>query len=509
MGENVNARRIAKNTILLYLRMILVMGISIYMARVVLNVLGVKDYGVYSVVAGAVAFLGFLNNAMTMATQRFLNVELGKKEGGNIRRVFNMSLNIHIIVGVIIIVLAETVGVWLINNALNIPPDRMTAANWSFQFVVGMTFTSIVQVPYNSALFAYEKMGVYAYLSIFDVCLKLMLTLLLAHFAYDKLILYSFLMFAVHVLLLALYSGYVSLKFPECRFSFLWDGSLFKKLAGFLGWNVCGQMAMVLTTQGVNMIANVFYGVIINAAIEITNQVNGAISMFVNNFQTSFRPQIMKSYASEQYDDMRRLTYKASKFSFFLLYMISVPLMLNIDYILKVWLETVPDYSATFCRLIIWYSYFEAIGMPLVMVVMATGRNRNYQIFVSLAISLNLILSWLFLYLGCSPEWVFYIKIAISFIVIIVRLYFAESQAKVGYKSFIRQSLLPILKIVIITQPFYFLCFNYINKIGLAEKISITLIYIVFILSVVWYVGFTHGEKILVKKIIIEKIKRK
>ena len=198
--------------------MILVMIISIYMARVVLRVLGVQDYGVYSVVAGAVAFLGFLNNAMTLATQRFLNVELGKVGGGDIRRVFNMSLNIHFVVGVIVVLLAETLGLWLINNALNIPPERMVAANWSYQFVVAMTFTSIIQVPYNSAIFAYEKMGVYAYLSIFDVSLKLLLTLLLARFDYDKLILYSFLMFAVHFLILLLYSGYVSAILKECRF---------------------------------------------------------------------------------------------------------------------------------------------------------------------------------------------------------------------------------------------------------------------------------------------------
>lgn len=508
MSENINTRRIAKNTILLYLRMILVMIISIYMARVVIRILGVQDYGVYSVVAGAVAFLGFLNNAMTLATQRFLNVELGKAGGGDIRSVFNMSLNIHLIVGVIVVLLAETLGLWLINYALNIPVDRLTAANWCYQFVVAMTFTSIVQVPYNSAIFAYEKMGIYAYLSIFDVSLKLLLTLLLARFDYDKLMLYSFLMFAVYFLIFILYSGYVSAKFKECRFKLLWDGLLFKKMAGFLGWNVCGQTAMVLTTQGVSMIANVFYGVIINAAMEITNQVNGAIAMFVQNFQTSFRPQIMKSYAAQQYEDMRNLTYKASKFSFFLLYIISVPIMLNMDYILHVWLDTVPEYSATFCRLLIWYSYFEAIGMPLVMVIMSTGYNRNYQIFVSLAISLNVLFTWLFLYLGCSPEWIFYIRIGVSFVVITVRLFFAEKQSSIGWKHFVKQSIIPILKIIIITQPIYYILYFNIERYNVWGMLIVTFFFVTSLILVIWLVGFTKSEKAFCRKLVIDKLKR-
>lgn len=508
MSDNINVKRLAKNTILLYVRMILVMGITIYMARVVLRVLGVQDYGIYSVVAGAVTFLGFLNNAMSMATQRFLNVELGRTEGGDIRRVFNMSLNIHLIVGVIVVLLAETLGLWIVNSALNIPIERMSAANWSYQFVVATTFVSIIQVPYNSAIFAYEKMGVYAYLSIFDVCLKLALALSLVYFSYDKLILYSLLVFAVHVLLLSLYSGYVSAKFKECRLKLIWDYSLFKKMVGFLGWNVCGQMAMVLTTQGVSMIANIFYGVIINAAMEITNQVNGAISMFVNNFQTSFRPQIMKSYAAKQFEDMRQLTYKASKVSFFLLYLISVPIMLNMDFILKLWLETVPDYSASFCRLLIWYSYFEALGMPLVMVIMSTGYNKNYQIFVSLAISLNVLLTWVFLSLGYLPEWIFYIKIAVSFVVISVRLFFAEKQASVSYKRFLLHSLVPVLKVVIITQPVYFVLFGLIESYGVLGKIIITSSYILFLFATIWLIGFTKGEQLFIKRLVLDKIRR-
>ena len=506
---NINAKRIARNTLMLYVRMLFIMLINIYMARIVLKVLGIEDYGVYSVVAGAVAFLGFLNNAMSMATQRFLNFELGKKTGGNLKKVFNMAFNIHVIIGFSIIILAETIGLWIVNYKLNIPLERMIAANWAFQCVIFSTFFSIIQTPFNSAIFAYEKMDVYAYLSIFDVCLRLALTFLLEWITADHLILYSLLMLGVHVLVFFLYSLYVSKRFRECRLKLVWDTPLFKSLSGFLGWNICGQIAQVLTTQGVNMIANVFLGVLINAAISITHHVNGSIALFLNNFQASFRPQIMKSYAAEQYREMRQLVYKASKTSFFLLYIISLPIMLNMNYILSIWLEEVPEYSAIFCKLLIWYSYLEALGMPLVMSIMATGRNRNYQIFVSLAISMNLIFTWLFLWLGFSPEWIFYIKIAVSFLVIAVRMFYAYLQAGISYTDFFRCSIMPVLKIISITMPVYYFVNNYIEEAHIAYKTIITLLFEFFIIFSIYKIGYTRNEQSFIKNVIISKVKRK
>lgn len=506
--SNINAKRIARNTILLYIRMIFIMIINIYMARVVLKILGIEDYGIYNVVAGAVAFLGFLSSAMSLATQRFLNVELGKKQGGNLNKVFSMAFNIHAIIGLVIIILAETIGLILINKTLNIPPDRMVAANVAFQCVIFSTFFSVIQVPYNSAVFAYEKMDVYAYLSIFDVCLKLGLTYMLMWVQYDKLILYSILMFAVHVLLFFLYSIYVSKKFKECHLAMLWDGTIFKSLVGFLGWNIFGQLAQIFATQGVNMIANVFCGVVLNAAIAVTHHANGAITMFIHNFQTSFRPQIMKSYAAEQYDGMKQLIYKASKVSFFLLYLISVPIMLNINYILSIWLEEVPEYSAIFCKLLIWYSFFEAMGMPLVMAIMATGQNKMYQIAVSIVISLNLLLTWLFLHLGFSPEWIFYVKIGLSFWVIYVRMFFANKQAGIKVSEFVKHSFLPIFKVVIVTQPINFLINGYVETATIANKFFVTSLFAVYIFVCIYFVGFTSAERVFVKDMILKKIKK-
>lgn len=508
MDKSINNKRIAKNTLMLYVRMIVIMLVSIYTTRVVLNVLGVEDFGIYSVVAGTVAFMGFLNNAMSMATQRFLNVELGKKDN-DISKVFNMSLNIHFFIALFIVLLAEVVGLWLINNTLNIPAERLTAANWVFQCVVGITFIGIIQVPYNSAVLAYEKMEVFAYFSIFDVCLKLGLTFMLRWFDYDKLILYGFLMLAVQVCIFFLYSFYVSTKFKECRLKLLWDKVLFKKLGGFFGWNICGQVAQVLTNQGVNMVANVFHGVIINSAIEITNQVNGTISMFVSNFQTSFRPQIMKSYAAEVYDDMKSLVYRASKVSFYLLYIVSIPIMLNIDEILRIWLGNAPDYSATFCKLLIWYSFIESLGMPLVMVIMATGENKYYQIFVSLAISLNIVLTWLFLFMGFSPEWIFYIKIIISFLVIVVRLFFAKKQSGINVKEYYDCAIVPVIKVLALTQPIYIFLNVFSNNYSLAIMIIITASFLLWIMFCIYRVGFTIGERLFIKNFVTDKIKIK
>lgn len=509
MADIVNTKRIAKNTMMLYLRMILVMVVTIYMSRVVLKVLGVEDYGTYNVVAGAVAFLGFLNSAMSMATQRFFNVELGKKEGGDLNGVFNMSLNIHFIIGFIVILLAETIGLWLVNCKLNIPDGRMVAANFAFQCVVASTFLSIIQVPYTSAIYAYEKMDIFAYLSIFDVVLKLGLTFLLFWIDADKLILYSLLMLGVHILVFFLYSGYVSKKLKGCKIHLMWNQKKFKELSGFMGWNICGQIAQVLTNQGVNMVANVFFGVVLNAAMAITNQVNGAFTMFVYNFQTSFRPQIMKSYAAEQYAEMKSLVYSASKASFFLLYCISMPILLNINFVLDVWLETVPDYSAIFCKLLIWSSLLEAISMPLVMAIFATGKNKYYQIFVSLFISLNLILTWIFLRLGFSPEYIFYIKIVVSIFVIGVRLYFANKQANIEVSKFFTQSIIPVVKVIAISAPFYFFANNYVETSGYFAKILLTTAFLILILFSIYILGLSSGERAFIIGTIKNKIFKK
>lgn len=507
MSDNINFNRIAKNSILLYVRMIFLMLVSLYTARVVLKVLGIDDFGINNVVAGVVAMFGFFNSAMTMATQRFLNVEMGKGDTNNLSRTFKMAVNIHVIVAFIVLFLSETIGVFLVNRVLNIPANRIIAANWVFQFAILGTCLTIIRVPYNSLIFAREKMSVYAYISIFEAVFKLLLVLFLSLINLDKLVLYGLLTLIVSFLIFIIYYLYCKKNFKESHYSFIWDKIIFQRMAGFMGWNIFGQTAQVLTTQGVDMVANVFHGVVLNAALGVTNQVNTAITSFVSNFQTSFRPQIMKSYAANELDEMNRLVVKASKMSFYLLYIISIPLMFNIDFVLDVWLDEVPTYSGIFCKLLIWYTYIEAIGLPLVMSIMATGKNRDYQIVISVIIGLNLILTWLFFKMEFMVESIFLIKIVVSFVGLIVRLIFAERQADMQIRYFLNGSLKPIMLVLLVSQPLYYFLRHYYDKGDIWFWLLLTLMLEIIIISIIYFIGMTNNERAFVTRSICKVLK--
>ena len=506
MSESVNIKRVAKNTAILYVRVLVVMLVSIYASRVVLRILGVEDYGTYNVVAGAVALFGFLNTAMSMATQRFLNYELGRKNEYGLKSVFNMALKIHAFICVILLILAETLGLWLVNTQLDIPPQRLTAALFAYQFAIISMLLNIISVPYTSAILAHEKMNVYAYICIIEALLKLGLVFLLPTLGFDKLIIYSILMTSVQIIVFLSYYTYSRLKLNECKLLFsFWDKSLFKQMSGFIGWNICGQIAQMLSVHGVNMLMNVFYGVVVNAAMAITNQVNGAIVMFVNNFQTSFRPQIMKSFAAEEYAEVNRMAALFSKYSFYLLYILSVPILFNIDIILDIWLETPPEHTALFCKLVIWYSYLEALGMPLVMAIMASGRNKYYQIFFSITLSLNIILSYIFLKFGYPPEIVFIIKVFVSIFIITIRILFAKKQSFISPKDFIVKSLVPSAIVLAATLPIY-----YLLKIPYGTSLPIDIILTIsleiIIVLAIYFIGINKHERIFLLELV--KIKR-
>ena len=482
------------------------MLVSLYTSRVVLQALGVEDYGVYNVVAGSVALFGFMNSAMSIATQRFLNFYMVKGGYDLLRRVFAMSLNIHVMIAIIVVLLTETVGLWILNTQLNIPSERIEAARWVFHFSVLTFCLSVVQVPFNSAILAHERMNVYAAISIVEVLLKLGVVFFLLNVDIDKLVLYGGLLSAVSLFIFLVYLFFTWRSFQECRYRFCWDKALFREIAGFSGWNIFGQVAQVLTTQGVNMVANVFCGVVVNASIGITNQVSAAMSQFTHNFQTAFRPQIVKSYSSGDMEGMQKLTCQASKFSFYLLYLVSVPIIFNIDAILDLWLGVVPKYSAVFCELLIWYSYLEVIGMPLVIAIMATGRNRNYQLMVSIVIGLNFVFSWLFLKLGFSPEVIFYVKIALALFVLWVRIYYAKRQADFSIPFFIRFVMLPALLVSGIISLLQFCLRGFLD--GWGTRIFVTAIVEVSLLLLLWLVGLTRTERQTMRSICHTKLKR-
>ncbi len=507
MNEIANNKRIAKNTLLLYFRMFLIMGVTLYTSRIILQTLGILDFGIYNVVGGIVVMFGFLNAAMSMGTQRFLNIEMGKDDLKGLKNVFSMSVNIHIIIAIIVLLFAETLGLWFLNAKLNIPIGRMGVANWVYQFSIFSFIITIIQVPYNSAIIAHERMNVYAYVSIIEVLLKLSVVYSLVLFSIDKLKLYAFLVFVVTFIIALAYRIYSVRKFKECKFSFFWNKKIFMDLAGFSGWNLFGQIAQISTSQGVNMVLNIFCGVVINAAVGITNQVNGAITSFVHNFQTAFRPQITKLYASNERDKMNKLVFQASKFSFYLLYLISIPIIFNIEIILKIWLGNYPDYSPIFCELLIIYSYMEAIGMPLVIAIMASGNNRNYQIVISVVIFLNVILAYFFLKLGFNPEVVFYVKIFLSLFVLLVRMYFSKKQSDISVKEFLIKVLYPVMLIFTLSYPFVRIIKIYFyNSIPVA--VCTTLFIEMFLLSIIYLLGINNNERLYIKKNVFKIYRR-
>jgi len=506
MSEIADSKRITKNTLMLYIRMLFIMGITLYTSRIILKTLGISDFGIYNVVGGIVVMFGFLNSAMSMGTQRFLNYEMGKNNSKELKNVFVMSLNIHIIIACIVLLFAETLGLWFLNVKLNIPAERLGVANWVYQFSILSFIITIIQVPYNAAIIAHERMNIYAYISIIEVSLKLLIVYLLVIVSVDKLKLYASLVFVVTFIVAFIYRMYCIKKFKECKFSFFWDKKLFINIMGFSGWNLFGQIAQMTTTQGVYMVLNIFHGVVINAAVGITNQVNSAITSFVSNFQTAFRPQIVKLYASNEKEKMSKLIFQSSKFSFFLLYLISMPIIFNIEAVLKIWLGNYPSYSPIFCELLIIYSYMEAIGMPLVIAIMASGKNRNYQIVVSIVIFLNIVFSYLFLKLGISPEIVFYVKIFLSLFVLSTRMYFSKKQSDILIKDFSLKVLYPVSLIFAFSYPLV-----RIVKIYFYDKTSIiysTLFIEIFLLLIIYFWGMNKSERYYTNNLILKICKK-
>lgn len=429
-------KRIAKNTLFLYVRMFLTLGVSLYTSRVVLNTLGVEDFGIYNLVGGVVVLFSFINGSMTTATQRFLNFEMGKANLDGIHKVFCISTNVYFFISFIIVLLAETIGLWFLNNKLNIPIDRMNAANIVYQFSILAFVVNILKIPYNASIIAYEKMSFYAWVSIVEVTLKLIIVFALVYFIFDKLILYSILTFGVSVLIYLIFRIYCRNKFSSCRYQYMKDNKLTKKLLSFSGWSMFGNVAVIGSNQGISMIMNMFLGVTINAAMGVANQVNTAVYGFVSNFQMAFNPQIVKTYASGSLEAHKKLIYQSSKLSYFLLLIIAVPILFNTEYILTVWLKIVPSYSAIFAQLIIMLSLLDALSGPFWMSTNAMGKIKYYQIGVSILMLLNLPIAFIILHYGFSPEYVFVAKLALSFIIYLFRVMYVKSFLKFTFKDF-------------------------------------------------------------------------
>jgi len=446
-----NNKRIAKNTLLLYFRMLFTMAVSLYTGRVVLDVLGVDDYGIYNVVGGVVAMFSVLSGSLTAAISRFITYELGHGDNDKLKKVFCTSVNIQVVMALIILVIAETVGVWFLNYKINIPTERLYAANWVLQCSILTFMINLISVPYNASIIAHEKMSAYAYISILEVVLKLVIVYLLAISPFDKLIIYAIMLTGHALLIRSVYSIYCKHRFEECSYKFLWDKSIFKEMLGFAGWNFFGNTTYVLNTQGVNMLINIYFGVAMNAARGIAVQVDGALMGFVNNFTMAIQPQITKSYAQGDLKSVYTLVIRGFKFSAYITFFFTLPFALEAESILKIWLKKVPDYSAVFLQAVIFATFIGAVGNTLYHAIIATGKIRRYQIQVTILGTLVFFGTWIAYALGAGAVITYIIYAFIYAFIIVLRLFTLKSLMDFPIAVFVREALIPVLIVGILS----------------------------------------------------------
>lgn len=433
-----NNKRIAKNTLLLYIRMFLTMAVSLYTSRVVLKTLGVVDYGIYNVVGGIVVMFGFINSCMSSATQRFITFALGKGDMMRLQTVFSTSLQIHVIIAAIVFVLCESVGLWFFYTQMQIPAERMTAAMWVLQCSVLSTMVMFVSVPYNADIIAHEKMSAFAYISILEVLLKLAILFVLVLYPIDKLILYAILLLVVQVIIRFCYSIYCDKHFEESKYKRIWDGKLFKEMIAFAGWSLWGHMSSVFNSQGLNMLLNVFFGPVVNAARAVAVQVQSAIMQFTVNFQMALNPQITKTYARGEMEEMQKLIFRSARFSFYLIFFISLPVLFETNFILSLWLGEVPENTVVFVRIILCTSILTSISNPLMVACGATGKVKKYQAVCGGLLLTILPISWVALKFGCPAWGVFVVHFLVECICMFARMILLRPLIGIKVMSYIR-----------------------------------------------------------------------
>lgn len=491
----------------LYIRMFFTLVVSLYTSRIILEYLGVNDFGIYNLVGGIIVFFSFINISMTGATQRYLNFEMGKGNREGIHQVFCISANIYMLIALLIVVLGETIGLWAVNNILNIPKERIHAANWVYQLSILSFIVGILKIPYNASVLAYEKMNFYAIISIVEVVLKLLILFLLGLFSYDKLVFYAFLIFLTTVIVFVFYIKYCINNFDTCRYVYIRNNELSKQLLSFSGWNMFGNMALIGSNQGINILLNIFYGVTVNAAIGIANQVNTALYSFVTSIQTAFNPQITKTYASGDIELHKKLLFQASRYSYYLLFVLALPILFYTNFILNLWLGgIVPVYASEFVQIIICISLIESISGSLWISIYSYGKIRKYQLVISLILLLNIPVSYILLFNGLNPIFVFFVKLVIMILLYIFRLYFVKRYLFISVKYFFFDFLGRILAVSLALL----FCVYYFKQILLpTEDIESVLVFTFFTFFVAFLLITTIGLEPLEQKKIISFIKQK
>jgi len=509
LSDSENNKRIVKNTLALYFRQIITMLVSLFTSRIVLQTLGVTDYGINNVVGGVVAMFGFISGTLMSITQRFISVELGK-DGDNavLQKIFSTSMILHVCAGVMVIILAETAGLWFLNNKLVIPAERMIAANWVYQFAIFGFLLSLLNAPLMALIISHEDMHVYGYMGVFDVVMRLIIVYLLVIVNADKLIFLSMFGFAVSCIVWLFYFIYCRKKYREARFSFVYDISLIKELSGFGGWTFAGSFFVVLRTQGINILLNMIYGPAINAARGIAFAVNTALMSFGNNFAQAINPQITKSYSAKDMETMWNLMERGTRMTYFLFFVFSVPILLKTDFILQIWLGNVPEYSGIFTKLMIIEILLTSLLNAHGVIINATGKLKGY---INISISNSVIILALSYFLckeGYEPYYAFIVPILTRLPVTIAIFVLLKKLVNFSVRFFTKKVLVPVFFVSAISFfPFYF-----INKLFPESFFNSC---IIIVLSTLWtgvvimFVGLRKNERVKFVDFIKRKILQK
>lgn len=498
-------KRIAKNTVYLYIRMFLSMIVSFYTSRVVLQVLGIEDYGIYNIVGGLVILFTFLNSSLVTAIQRFFNLAVGRGDLAEQQRLFSASFRLFFFLALILIALLETVGLWFLNNELNIPPAKYHEANIVYQISVATMAISLFRIPYNAYILAQEKMQFYAYVSIFETVLKLLVVFLLVELPFDKLSTYATLYLLVAVLINVIYIWYSRRNFPRMRFSFKSDSSSVKEISVFSGWMALAGVADMGYMQGTNVIVNLFCGVLYNATMGITNNLKNAVFSFVRNLMIAAQPQIMKSYAAGEYDYFRSLMVSVSKFSFFMFFIISFPLVLNMKFVLEIWLNDYPPQTELFCILCMIFCMVDSLISPLWTAAQIKGNIKRYQIVTGMIILMNVPFSFIALYLGFPPYSVFVIQIILNCLSIIYRVSYLHGQSIFKAPEYFRKVMLPIVYVILSVVPALYIVTLFTDGL---ERFCITVpACIIMVLASVYFIGLNISERHKVSAIVVNRLK--
>jgi O-antigen/teichoic acid export membrane protein len=495
MTELEHKRLIAKNTVALYVRMLVRLAVTLYTSRIVLDVLGVDDFALYGIVGGIVTLFTFLQTALNASTQRFMSVELGSGDLPRLKRVFDVSMTLYLVVALIIVVIAESVGLWFLNTQLVIPPERMNAVNW----------VNIIQTPYNASIIAHEKMSFYAWISIADVVLKLGVVFLLMVSPVDKLASYAGLLLVVSVVIFFITRGYALRKFSVCRFRFTWDKPLLKEMAGFSGWTLCDSGAQLAVTQGRVFLLNLFTPLVTNAAMSIATQVSTAVYNFVIYFQSSFNPQITKASAAGNQKYLQDLVNQTSKFSYYMIFALTLPILLNMEFILNVWLKEVPQYTVVFCSITLLYYLVESLSGPLWITTWAAGRIRRYQITVSLIRITTLPATWLLLKYGMEPWTVLVVWVVVNGFCYLYRLLYVNRQSGIPLLRYAREVLMPVGLISALSVPLPLLVHRWLE--GWPDLILTTLTALLATGLLIWFTGLKRTEKKHIKEAIKKRLR--